>query len=239
MLSRRDLIFATTALTLAPSLRAFAAPQAHGPIAAPILVNVFLRGGMDSLGVCAPVDDRDYVADRPPEMRLLADGDKAALKLDCGPAGLDFRLHPEMAALRELYQDKRVALVHASGISNGTRSHFGAQELFVRGITNPDEASHVAGGWMARWLASSGGAEAPAYAASGGAPEELALHADTICAPDLRGGMNVPGGKQAQTILGHLYAGTGACDAAAALLAALADPGNEPILKRRGLDLPQ
>jgi uncharacterized protein (DUF1501 family) len=211
MLSRRDLLFATTALSLAPSLRAFAAPQPHGPI----LVNVFLRGGMDSLGVCAPVDDRDYVADRPTELRLLADGDKPALRLDGAPAGLDFRLHPEMGALRELYQDNRVALVHASGIANGTRSHFGAQELIERGITNPDEASHVAGGWMARWLAASGGAAAPAFAASGGTPEELALHADTICAPDLRGGMNVPGGKQAQTILGHLYNGNGAFDAAA------------------------
>ncbi len=211
MLSRRDFFLATTALSFAPSVRAFAAP----PNDKPVLVNIFLRGGMDSLGVCAPVDDKDYRADRPPEMRLLASGGKPALKLDGAPDGLDFRLHPEMGALRELYQEKRVALVHASGIANGTRSHFGAQELIERGITNPDEANHVAGGWMARWLAASGGAETPAYAASGGTPEALALHADTICAPDLRNGMNVPGGKQAQTILGRLYKGNGAFDAAA------------------------
>ncbi len=204
MLTRRHLFAASTALAFTPSVRAFAAPQALG---GPILVTVFLRGGMDSLGVLAPVDDRDYVADRPPEMRLLADGDKPALKLDGAPAGHDFRLHPEMAALHELYQDKRVAFVHASGLANGTRSHFGAQELIERGIANPDESTHVNGGWMARWLAACGGAQGPAFAAVAGVPEELANHADTICAADLRFGMNLPGGKQAASVLKHLYGG--------------------------------
>ena len=206
MLIRRHFLAASSALVLTPSVRAFAAPAAtaeHGPV----LVTVFLRGGMDSLGVVAPVDDRDYVADRPPEMRLLADGDKPALRLDGGPSGLDFRMHPEMGALRELYQDRRIALVHASGLANGTRSHFGAQELIERGIANPDETARVTGGWMARWLAASGGGQQPAFAAIAGVPEELANHANTICAADLRGGMNLPGGKQAMSVLKHLADG--------------------------------
>lgn len=210
MLTRRTLMLASTALSLAPSVRAFAAP-----LPGPILVTLFLRGGMDALGVLAPVDDRDYVACRPPELRLLADGDKPALGLDGGPGGHDFRLHLEMGALREIYQDKRLAFVHAAGIANGTRSHFGAQELIERGITNPDEASHVAGGWMARWLAACNAAGTPAFAASTGAPESLALHADTISSPDLRGGMNLPGGKQAASVLGHLYSGNSPFEQAA------------------------
>jgi uncharacterized protein (DUF1501 family) len=202
MLTRRNLLAASTALSLAPSVRAFAAPAAA---TGPVLVTVFLRGGMDSLGIVAPVDDRNYTADRPPEMRLLADGDKPALRLERAPAGFDFRLHPEMGAVRDLYQSERIALVHASGVANGTRSHFGAQELIERGIGNPDESAHVNGGWMARWLAAAGEARAPAFVAGAGVPEEFALHADTIAAADLRGGMNVPGGKQAATVLGHLY----------------------------------
>jgi uncharacterized protein (DUF1501 family) len=206
MLIRRHFL-AATALVLAPSVRAFAAPASTPPSAlahGPVLVTVFLRGGMDSLGVVAPVDDRDYVADRPPEMRLLADGDKPALRLDGGPSGLDFRMHPEMSALRELYQDKRVALVHASGLDNGTRSHFGAQELIERGIANPDETAHVSGGWMARWLAATGSGQQPAFATISGVPDELANHSNTICAADLRGGMNLPGGNQALSVLKHL-----------------------------------
>ena len=216
MLSRRRLFATSTALALAPSVRAYAAP-ASASAADPALVCVFLRGGMDSLGVVAPVDDRDYVACRPPELRLLADGDKPALRLEGGPAGLDFRLHPEMSALRELYQDGRVALIHASGLANGTRSHFGAQELIERGISNPDEAAHVTGGWMARWLAATGGAQAPAFAAVAGVPDELANHVDTIAATDLRGGMNMPGGKQAAAVLKNLYGATGGAFEQAAL----------------------
>jgi uncharacterized protein (DUF1501 family) len=210
MLVRRHFLAASTALVLAPSVRAFAAPatSASTPARGPILVTVFLRGGMDSLAVVAPVDDRDYAADRPPEMRLLADGDKPALRLEGAPSDLDFRIHPEMGAVHELYQDKRIALVHASGLDNGTRSHFGAQELIERGIANPDETAHVSGGWMARWLAAAGDAQQPAFAAISGVPEELANHANTICAADLRGGMNLPGGKQALSVLKHLSAGS-------------------------------
>ena len=210
MLVRRHFLAASTALVLAPSVRAFAAPatSASTPARGPILVTVFLRVGMDSLAVVAPVDDRDYAADRPPEMRLLADGDKPALRLEGAPSDLDFRIHPEMGALHELYQDKRIALVHASGLDNGTRSHFGAQELIERGIANPDETAHVSGGWMARWLAAAGDAQQPAFAAIAGVPEELANHANTICAADLRGGMNLPGGKQALSVLKHLSAGS-------------------------------
>lgn len=208
MLSRRRLLYTTAALSLAPSVRAFAAPgPAPAAASGPVLVTIFLRGGMDSLGVVAPVDDPNYTADRPPEMRLLSDGDKPALRLDGGPAKLDFRLHPEMGALHDLYKDKRVALVHASGLANGTRSHFGAQELIEHGIAEPGDASHVSGGWMARWLAATGEAKAPVFAATPGVPDELATHADVICSPDLRGGMNLPGGKQAANVLKHLYGG--------------------------------
>lgn len=211
MLTRRHLFAVSSALAVAPTARAFADPAAAAA-PGPILVTIFLRGGMDSLGVVAPVDDHNYVADRPPEMRLLADGDKPALRLDGGPAGLDFRLHPEMGALRDLYQARRVALVHASGLANGTRSHFEAQELIERGLSGSDETAHTSGGWMARWLAASGGADAPAFAAIPGVPEELAAHADTICAADLRYGMNLPGGKQAAAVLKHLYAGNSPVD---------------------------
>src|SRR5260370_20757649 len=175
MLIRRHFLAASTALVLVPSVRAFAAPAstpATTPEHGPILITVFLRGGMDSLGVVAPVDDRDYVADRPPEMRLLADGDKPALRLDGAPPGLDFRMHPEMSALREPYQDNRAALVHASELDNDTRSHFGAQELIERGIANPDEAAHISGGWMARWLAATRGGPQPAVATTAGRAAE-------------------------------------------------------------------
>src|SRR5258708_40035061 len=107
MLTRRHLFATSTALAVAPSVRAFAAP-ASVPTAGPVLVSVFLRGGMDSLGIVAPVDDHDYLACRSSALRLLTDGEKPAMRIDGGPTRLDFRPHPESGALRELYQDNPV-----------------------------------------------------------------------------------------------------------------------------------
>jgi hypothetical protein len=64
-------------------------PPPSGPATRPVagdrtLVVVFLRGGMDGLNFVAPVDDRDYVAARPPDLRLTGAGDKAALPLAGG-----------------------------------------------------------------------------------------------------------------------------------------------------------
>ena len=215
MVTRRDFLVVAATLAAAPSVRAWAQPAADAR-GGPILVTLFLRGGMDSLAMVAPVDDADYVACRPPEVRLLADGDKQALRLDGGPPHADFRLHPEMAPLHALYQAKRVAIVHAAGISNGTRSHFAAQELMEHGLAEPQDGSHIRGGWMARWLGATGADRLPAFAATSAPPDALALHADTICATDLRGGMNVPGGKQATQVLERLFAAdTGSVGAAA------------------------
>jgi uncharacterized protein (DUF1501 family) len=204
MITRRDFVAATGALALAPNVRAFAASgteASHGPL----LISVFLRGGMDALSFIAPVDDPDYVAARAVELRLLADGDRPALRLEGGPKGNDFRIHLEAAPLLDLYRARRVAFVHATGIANGTRSHFGAQELVERGLTTPEESLRIQGGWMARWLAAAGAAERPAFAATPSVPEALNTHRDTICAPELRYGVGLPGGKQALEVLTRVY----------------------------------
>jgi len=204
MITRRDFIAAASALAFTPNVKAFAAT---GPGAAPgpFLVSIFLRGGMDALALIAPIDDRDYIAARAVELRLLGDGDRPALRLEGGPKGHDFRIHAEAAPLLDLYRSHRLAFVHAAGIVNGTRSHFGAQELAERGLTNPEESSRIQGGWMARWLAAAGAAERPAFAATSSVPEALNAHLDTICAPDVRFGLGLPGGKQAFDVLTRVY----------------------------------
>ncbi len=206
MLRRRDVMTVAATLAVGTPVRAFA-QAGRAAAAGPILVTVFLRGGMDGLSMVAPVDDADYIAFRSPELRLLADGDKAALRLEGGPKTGDFRLHPEMAPLKALYESGRVALVHAAGISNGTRSHFAAQELTERGIGEPQDGARIKGGWVARWLESVGAARSPAFATSRGTPDSLALHPDTIAVADIRGGMNVPGGRSAARVLERLYGG--------------------------------
>lgn len=115
------------------------------------LVVVFLRGGCDGLNLVAPVDDEFYVAARRADMRIADKGAEAGLPLANALDGGDFRLHPSAAALKELYDSQALAIVHACGLTNGTRSHFEAMDFMERGT--PD-TKNIADGWLTRHLTS-------------------------------------------------------------------------------------
>jgi len=116
-----------------------------------LLVVIFLRGGMDGLNFVAPVNDPDYIAARGVNVRLADQGDSAALPLGNAPKGLDFRIHPSAKALKELYDSRHLAIVHACGLSNGTRSHFEAQDLIERGVVDLKQ-QNLPTGWLTRHL---------------------------------------------------------------------------------------
>ena len=100
----------------------------------------------------APVDDRNYLAARPPEMRVKEKGEHPGLPLANGFAGADWRLHHEAAPLLELYQQGYLAIVHACGLVNASRSHFDAQDMMERGIADQKNLG-LDTGWLARVLA--------------------------------------------------------------------------------------
>jgi len=113
-----------------------------------ILVVVFLRGGMDGLNVVMPLDgiDRGYYEAARPDLRVPTSAAGAATSLD----GV-FGLHPAAAQwLYPLYQDGKLAFVHAAGLGEANRSHFDAQEYMERGT--PGDRT-TATGWLARHLA--------------------------------------------------------------------------------------
>jgi uncharacterized protein (DUF1501 family) len=146
MLARRALLKAG-----ACALAAVAAPPrflARAAVAAEarrkVLVAVFQRGAVDGLSMIVPYADRDYavvrssIAIRPPR-----EGDAgAAIDLD----GF-FALHPALAPLAPLWQARALAVVHACGSPDRTRSHFDAQDYMESGTpgvkSTPD-------GWLAR-----------------------------------------------------------------------------------------
>ena len=102
-----------------------------------VLVTIFLRGGADGLALVPPVDDDGYRRVRP---RLGVPASRA-LRLD-GPFGLA----PELAELHPWFLSGQLAVVHAVGSDDESRSHFVAQELMERG------GRDAAGGWLGRWL---------------------------------------------------------------------------------------
>lgn len=145
-----------------------------------MLVVVSLRGGSDGLNLVAPIDDADYAAARSADMRLTDD----ALRLDNALADLDFRLHPAAGGLKELYDSNALAMVHACGLTNGTRSHFEAMEYMERGAPG---APGGASGWLARYLAQqpTGDGLLPAVATTASLPIALSSSTSAVAMPSL------------------------------------------------------
>jgi uncharacterized protein (DUF1501 family) len=110
------------------------------------LVVVFQRGAMDGLNAVIPFKDRDYYAFRPTiAIAEPAAGEDRVIDLD----GF-YGLHPALAPLKSIYDKGHLAIVHATGSPDNTRSHFDAQdymEIGTPGIkSTPD-------GWLNRYLA--------------------------------------------------------------------------------------
>jgi uncharacterized protein (DUF1501 family) len=207
ILSRRALLQSGATVLAWPGLRSLAL-AAGGPIGDTLVV-VFQRGGCDGLSLLAPTNDADYVADRTPELRVHGDGPKPgrALRQSLAPA-IDFRLHPAAAALGDLYDSRHLVLLHAVGLQDGTRSHFVAQDLMDRGLGDGAALRAASDGWLTRMLAADPSA-APAIATSPGIPASLGFHGESLAVPDLRGGLDLPGGPQAKHALAALYARRG------------------------------
>src|ERR1700690_1894809 len=83
------------------------------------LVVLFQRGAVDGLNVVVPYKEKNYYAMRP----SIAIQEKDVLDLN----GF-FGLHPAMAAFKPLYDQGHLAIVHATGSPDTTRSHFDAQD---------------------------------------------------------------------------------------------------------------
>ena len=149
-ISRRDFLKLAGSFAVAPALPAWMprmafAPQGVEP-AGDILVVVFQRGGMDGISAVIPHGDPHYYENRSalaiPEPE---DGsDKTGIDLD----GF-FGLHPSLRPLKDLWDEKTLALVHAVGSPDPTHSHFDAMDYMERGT--PGEKS-IPTGWIGRHL---------------------------------------------------------------------------------------
>lgn len=139
-----------------------------------ILVVIFLRGGADGLNLIVPHGDDDYYKNRP-TLGVASPKDKTKNSND---RALDlngfFGLHPTLAPLKPFYDTGEMALVHACGSFDQSRSHFEAMALMEHGQGSTPGGQN--GGWLARHLSSARGHnESPlrAVALSNIMPESL------------------------------------------------------------------
>jgi len=104
------------------------------------LVVLFQRGAADGLNVVVPYREKNYYTMRP----SIAIKQTEVLDLD----GF-FGLHPALASFKPLYTQGHLAIVHAAGSPDSSRSHFDAQDYMESGTpgvkVTPD-------GWLNRAL---------------------------------------------------------------------------------------
>jgi uncharacterized protein (DUF1501 family) len=108
------------------------------------LIVVFLRGAVDGLSVVVPYREPTYYSDRPKIAIPQPGQPNGALDLDG-----QFGLHPALAPILPLWQQKSLAFVHACGSSDETRSHFDAQDYLESGTPG---VKTTRDGWMNRLL---------------------------------------------------------------------------------------
>jgi uncharacterized protein (DUF1501 family) len=118
---------------------------AAGPTRRRVLVTVFQRGAVDGLNMVVPFGERDYYSSRP-TIAIAPPGRDTQCALD-----LDgfFGLHPRLAPLKALYDARQLAIVHACGSPDGTRSHFDAQDYME---TATPGVKSTPDGWLNRYL---------------------------------------------------------------------------------------
>ena len=109
------------------------------------LVAIFMRGAVDGLNVVVPHAEAPYYSARPGIAIPRPDGsDAAAIDLDGR-----FGLHPALKPLMPLWTAGLLAIVHACGSPDPTRSHFDAQDYMESGTPGLKATTD---GWLNRAL---------------------------------------------------------------------------------------
>ena len=104
------------------------------------LVVIFQRGAADGLNIVVPHGEPQYYAMRP----SINIPKKSVLDLD----GF-FGMHPSMASFQPLWKQGHLAIVHAAGSPDSTRSHFDAQDFMETGTPGVKATEN---GWLNRSL---------------------------------------------------------------------------------------
>jgi uncharacterized protein (DUF1501 family) len=137
--------FAFVSLGFAPAFFARTALAGDTAGRARRLIAIFQRGAVDGLNMIVPFGEADYYSARPSiAIPKPGDAENGALDLD-GFFGLNPRLQP----LKRFWDERRLAIVHACGSPDSTRSHFDAQDYMESGTPGSKSTTD---GWLNRYL---------------------------------------------------------------------------------------
>ena len=109
-----------------------------------LLIVVFQRGAVDGLNMVVPFGEAEYYRARPNIAIAKPGAEGGAIDLN----GF-FGLHPRMSAFKPLWDRGELAIVHAAGSHDTTRSHFDAQD-YMESATPGVKSTRD--GWLNRYL---------------------------------------------------------------------------------------
>jgi uncharacterized protein (DUF1501 family) len=161
-----------------------------------VLVAIFQRGAADGLNIVVPHGEKRYYNLRP----TIAVPQSSAIDLD----GF-FGLHPSLAPLKPLWDRQQLAIVHAAGSPDPTRSHFDAQDYMESGTPGLKATTD---GWLNRALPAEAGKPSPVRAVSLGPTLPRSLRgANNAVAVDNLNSFSVRDAAAAK-VLESMYAGS-------------------------------
>ncbi len=170
----------------------------------PIIIAIFQRGAADGVSMVVPFGDRAYNTARPQIAIPAPKSGNADSAID-----LDgfFALHPALSPFKPIYDAGQLAIVHAVGSPDNTRSHFDAQD-YMESAT-PGRKS-TPDGWLNRYLQASKAAPASPFrsvAFSQNMPRTLMGEAPAIAMTNIADfGVRGQGNTQAAKSFEALYA---------------------------------
>ena len=158
------------------------------------LVVVFQRGAADGLNIVVPHAEPSYYAMRPsiniPRNQVI-------------DLNGFFGLHPSLSPFKPLWDQRQLAIVHAAGSPDPTRSHFDAQDFMESGTPG---VKNTTDGWLNRTLQCEGSSEAPFRAVALGTsmPRILSGKAPTVAVNNVNA-FGIAGGNPAAAPLGNTF----------------------------------
>src|SRR5262249_5821051 len=108
-----------------------------------ILIAIFQRGAADGLNVVVPFFEKLYYEMRPTIAVPEPGKENGGIDLDGR-----FALHPSLQLLKPFWDNGHLAIIHAAGSPDPTRSHFDAQDFMESGTPGKTTAD----GWLNRAL---------------------------------------------------------------------------------------
>ncbi len=153
-----------SAATMSPSFLTRALAQSNTSGRRKILIAIFQRGAMDGLNAVIPYAEQDYYNLRPSLAVPRPNGGQVTQPNQAPAIDLDgfFALHPSLAPFKPIYDSGQLAIIHAVGSPDSTRSHFDAQDYMESATPGVKSTTD---GWLNRYLQSNDDAKASPFRA--------------------------------------------------------------------------